>query len=397
VIAESIDQITAATIRRLVDNRVPEGRTLEYKSLLPGSTDEDKREFLFDASSFANANGGDIVFGISDERKEGKSTGVPEAIAGINTTDVSAEIPRLENLLRDCISPRVGGIEFRPIDVSNGQAVLVLRIPRSWIGPHMVTFRGASRFYSRNAAGKSIMDVSELRTAFALSSSLPEKLKAFRTERILHIEVGEGPAALPASAKIVLHFVPLSALDSTLGQDFTASAKEFLLMLSPIGQSSCGHRFNFDGFLVYSVARSPVRGYVQLFRSGIVEVVDTDLAELKNISESLGKLLPGTVFEREMIGGVQKYLGAQRKLGVSLPIFFMLSLNGVKDYTLASSAYHRIERIDRDLLLAAPLPIEDFDVDVPALLHTTFDSIWQAAGAEGSPNYDSKGEWSPRR
>lgn len=102
MIAESIDQITAATIRRLVDNRVPEGRTLEYKSLLPGGTDENRREFLYDASSFANANGGDIVFGISDERKEGKSTGVPEAIAGINATVVSAEIPRLESLLRDC-------------------------------------------------------------------------------------------------------------------------------------------------------------------------------------------------------------------------------------------------------------------------------------------------------
>jgi len=259
----------------------------------------------------------------------------------------------------------------------------------------MVTFRGANRFYSRHAAGKSIMDISELRTAFALSSSLPEKLRAFRTERILQIEASEGPVALPASAKIVLHFVPLSALDSTLGQDFTASAKEVLSMLSPIGQSSCGHRFNFDGFLVYSVARSPVRGYVQLFRSGIVEVVDTDLAEVKNVS-SLGKLLPGIVFEREMIEGAQKYLGAQRNLGEKLPIFFMLYLNGVKDYTLGSSAYRRIERIDRDLLLAAPLPIEDFDVDVPAFLHTTFDSIWQAAGAEGSPSYDSKGEWSPR-
>lgn len=281
MIAESVDQITAATIRRLVDNRVPEGRTLEYKSLLPGGTDEDKREFLYDASSFANANGGDIVFGISDERKEGQSTGVPEAIMGINSTDASGEIPRLASLLRDCISPRVRGIEFRPIEVSNGQSVLVLRIPRSWIGPHMVTFRGANRFYSRHAAGKSIMDVSELRTAFALSSSLPERLRAFRTERILQIESGEGPAALPAGAKIILHLVPLAALDSTLGQDYTASAKEVRLMLLPIGQSSCGHRFNFDGFLVYSVARSPVRGYVQLFRSGIVEVVDTDLAELK--------------------------------------------------------------------------------------------------------------------
>ena len=41
-----------------------EGRTLDYKRTLPGSTDEEKREFLADVSSFANAAGGDIVYGI---------------------------------------------------------------------------------------------------------------------------------------------------------------------------------------------------------------------------------------------------------------------------------------------------------------------------------------------
>jgi len=97
-----------------------------------------------------------------------------------------------------------------------------------------------------------------------------------------------------------------------------------------------------------------------------------------------------------MIAAVRTYLDAQRHAAVPLPIFLALSLNGVKGYTLASNQYHRIEQIDRDLLLTTPLLIEDFDVDVPAFLRTTFDSIWQAAGAEGSINYDSDGKWSPR-
>ena len=394
MIAESISEINAATIQRLVDNRVPEGRTLEYKSQLPGTRDEDKREFLYDVSSFANTNGGDVVFGITDLRKDGNSTGIPESVAAIDSASVSATIPRLESLLRDGISPRVHGAEFRPIDIANGQSVLVLRIPRSWIGPHMVTFNRGTRFYSRNAGGKQIMDVSELRRAFALSSSLPEKLRAYRTERINQIESGQGPMPLPAGVKIILHFVPLVAIDSISDQDFAASAltKEMNLKLPPLGGSGWGHRFNFDGFLTYSPA---THSYVQLFRSGIVEAVRPDSAESQARLASGNRLLPGTVFERDMIVAVRTYLDAQRHASVSLPIFLALSLNGVKGYTLASNQYHRIEQIDRDLLLTTPLLIEDFDVDVPAFLRTTFDSIWQAAGAEGSINYDSDGKWSP--
>jgi len=392
VVTESIAQVNAAIIQSLVDNRVPEGRTLEYKSQLPGPRDEDKREFLYDASSFANTNGGDMIFGVTDKRKGSQSTGVPEAVAGIDSSTVSASILRLESLIRDGISPRVHGIEFRAVEVSSGQSVLVLRMPRSWIGPHMVTFNGGSRFYSRNAGGKQMMDVAELRRAFALASTLPEKLRAYRIERINHIESGQGPLPLPAGAKVILHVIPLAALDSMSDQDFATSAltKQMTLKLPPMGGSSWGHRFNFDGFVTYS----PTLSYVQLFRSGVVEAVKGDESQARLASGD--RLLPGIVFEQEIIGAVRTYLDAQRHLGVPLPIFLALSLNGVKGYTLASNEYRRIERFDRDLLLTTPLSIEDFGLDVPTLLRTTFDSIWQAAGAEGSPNYDSTGQWSGR-
>jgi hypothetical protein len=56
-----------------------------------------------------------------------------------------------------------------------------------------------------------------------------------------------------------------------------------------MGKSSCGHRFNFDGFLTYSPA---TRNYVQLFRSGILEAVSIESeARLANGN----RLLPSTV------------------------------------------------------------------------------------------------------
>ena len=53
-----LDQITADDLQALIDAQAPEKRTLDYKATLPGNADADKKEFLADVSSFANAAGG---------------------------------------------------------------------------------------------------------------------------------------------------------------------------------------------------------------------------------------------------------------------------------------------------------------------------------------------------
>ncbi len=65
MISREFDTITKEDIEALVTDAVPEDRTIEYKQQLPGGTDEDKREFLADVSSFANAAGGDVLYGNS--------------------------------------------------------------------------------------------------------------------------------------------------------------------------------------------------------------------------------------------------------------------------------------------------------------------------------------------
>jgi hypothetical protein len=53
--AKALSEITETDIRALGDAQTPEGKLLNYKREMPGPTDGDKREFLFDISSFANA------------------------------------------------------------------------------------------------------------------------------------------------------------------------------------------------------------------------------------------------------------------------------------------------------------------------------------------------------
>ena len=72
-------------------------------------------------------------------------------VEGINA---GREILRLESMIRDGIKPRIAGIHLRSVDGFADGPVLLVRIPKSYTAPHMVTFQDHSRFYSRNSGGK---------------------------------------------------------------------------------------------------------------------------------------------------------------------------------------------------------------------------------------------------
>lgn len=65
-----VGQIKEADIVALVQARTPEGRQLEFKSQLPGRAEAERKEFLADVASFANGQGGVILYGISTSRDE---------------------------------------------------------------------------------------------------------------------------------------------------------------------------------------------------------------------------------------------------------------------------------------------------------------------------------------
>ncbi len=167
----------------LVDNSVLESKTIEYKQSLPSNSESDKKEFLADVSSFANASGGDLIFGIIADKK----TGTPKSLEGLIIENIDQEILRLENMIRGGIEPRMPSVSTEPIKLSNSKFALIIRTPKSWICPHRVTFGGHDKFYSRSSNGKYPLDVGELRVAFNLSETITEKIRNFRQDRISKI------------------------------------------------------------------------------------------------------------------------------------------------------------------------------------------------------------------
>lgn len=399
MIQKRIDQIQSSDIQGLVDNEVREGKAIEYKEQLPGNSDSDKKEFLADASSFANASGGDIIFGIKETRDaDGKPTGVPGSVVGLQNINADAEVRRLEQILRDGIEPRVPGLALRAIDDFAGGPVIILRVPQSWASPHMVSFKSSPRFFSRTSAGKSPLNVPEIRAAFVQSEALPEKIRQFRQDRLGEIVSGETPVPLLHSPLTVLHLVPTSAFLNPTSIEMT-SFLDGRIHIPPLGSSGWNGRLNVDGYVTCQGGQTTEDeqfNYTQIFRNGSIEAVDAFVLSGQGEHKDI---IPSIAFEKDILSGANHYLKAYQALGVDTPVIAMLSLLNVRGFYMYVGSRmmpRAVHRIEKQNLLIPDVIIDDVSADVRTSFRPVFDLLWQACGLRRSFNYDEEGNWTPQ-
>ncbi len=101
MIRKKLDTITEEDIEDLIVSEELESKTIEYKSELPSNTYESKKKFLASVVSFINTIGGDLIFGIQEDR----STGKPSSHEGISLSNAEQEVLRLEQMIRNGIEP----------------------------------------------------------------------------------------------------------------------------------------------------------------------------------------------------------------------------------------------------------------------------------------------------
>jgi hypothetical protein len=249
----------------------------------------------------------------------------------------------------------------------------------------MVTYWGSSRFFARTSNGKYQLDVEEIRAAFLLSDRTAERIRDFRLDRIAKIRAEDTPEPLDQGAKIVLHVVPLSAFSSISQIDLQSVAVLSLeLQLIPLGLvTGWDGRFNLEGYVRYSGLRDDQRAsaYLQIFRNGALETVDTSLAS----HSAAGGHLRGADLERDVIEKLGYYVSSLKRLGVDVPLAVMISLLGVKGYTIRPQEstfmpLHGLGRFDRDVVLVSEVLLGSLDTDIGGLMKQPFDMMWNAAG-----------------
>lgn len=384
-----IEQITEAHLRQLIDNKVCERKSIDYKQAIPSGKDGDRKEFLADVSSFANSGGGHLVYGMREE------AGLPVDLCGLNIDDPDAKVAELDSRIRDGIRPRIPGVVVWVVPLSCGKTAIVIRVPKSFASPHMVTFANASRFYSRNSNGRNQLDIDAIRAAFLLSEKTADRLRDFRLDRVAKIMADETPMPLVRGARVVLHVVPLAALSSFAQIDLqSVGVVSRDLELTPLGcGGGCKGRFNLEGYVRYADAQDLgfASAYLQIFRNGALETVDTSLA---SNSGSEGHLA-GANLESDVLQTLRRYVVSLKHLQVDVPFAVMISLLGVRGYNIGSPETARmrgIGRFDRDVILVPEVLLESFDADIERLMMQPFNMVWNAAGWARSLYYDQRGQ-----
>lgn len=386
-----IGSIQESDLQRLITNKIAEGKDVDYKRDLPGTNDEAKKEFLRDVVSFANTAGGHLLFGIIE------NNAVPIELSGIDPTITEQEILRLEEIVRTGLEPRVQ-ISVEAISLASGKSIIALHIPSSWQAPHRISFKNDGKFYARNSGGKYSLDIAEIRAAFISSATVAEKLQNFRADRLHKIISDDTPMKLPTSAKIIIHMLPIN-----ISQPLETFSIQALLqlrdtdILQPFYGGGWSYRPNFDGLITFGRDHNgEVYNYLQIFRTGAIETVSTNLLQ----SDERSGYIPSVAYEKAIMEKVQKLIGLFRHLEIKPPFFVMVSFVGVKGFRMGVDRFLRDEPehpyIDRDNLIIPEIMSEDLDTNISKNLQPIFDAVWNACGWQKCWNYTDSGEWKPR-
>ena len=251
MIPTHIKSIDRNVLQSLIDDTVPEGKTIEYKVDIPGKAESSREPLLATVASFANTAGGDLLLGVEAKK------GIPVGLPGIEIEDLDKEKLRLEHTLLNGLAPRFPAVEIHAVETGKSRYVLVIRVPESWIAPHRVNRN--SKFYGRNSAGRYELDMGELRAAFTMSEGIADRIRDFRTERIGRILSDRTPVPLLQGARMVLHAVPRAAFSTANAIDIAAleSSDNWIL---PMGRGATSYRVNLDGFVTFHTVRGGLGG-----------------------------------------------------------------------------------------------------------------------------------------
>lgn len=127
-------------------NQTQESLYLEFKSSRALEKSDRKRADLSkDASAFANSEGGDIIYGVTETGDPPSQFG--DIDEGIDSSKVSPEW--VEQVLNSSIHRRIEGLRINPIELQKsrpGRYAYVVHIPKSYNAPHQASDK---RYYKR--------------------------------------------------------------------------------------------------------------------------------------------------------------------------------------------------------------------------------------------------------
>lgn len=397
MLIQNIADIDSALLESVCAERWPESSTLEFKREPPGLADRDKHELLKDICAFANADGGDIVFGIDEV------DGSAANLTPISSESADGLMRRITQTVESGIEPRLPNLQIRRIDIDSGY-FLIVRIPASYLGPHSIRVNNSRRFVMRNGTNTSDLSFEQLRTAFDRTASLGEQARAFIRDRNNALQRQEAAKRLLAGPISAIHLVPLSGMAGKQAPDLQALHNDFTSLLDP-NWGGGSRAFNLDGLVVYpgGTPSDGHYGYTLICRTGAMEAASLAGGEVQQNPSAPKKLVIWSLDMTQYFRGrTAKFLALAKQHGFSGPAMISFSMLHVGGYELGIDGlfWHRSPPVaDRPHLIAPSVWIDSLEsVATDDVVRPLLDTLWQGFGMERCLDYDpTSGQYKPRR
>ena len=146
-----------ADLEALRTGNVKESISLEYKAspAIDKRDDAKKLEMARDVAAFANADGGQIVYGMTE--KDHEPAGLDDGVNGKLYPEIW-----FEQVLQQHIKPIIVGLRIRHVPLTNPMVAVVIDVPPTRADPHQVS---DGRYYRRHNCNRLIMEHYEVRDA----------------------------------------------------------------------------------------------------------------------------------------------------------------------------------------------------------------------------------------
>ncbi|WP_400240162.1 helix-turn-helix domain-containing protein [Methanobrevibacter smithii] len=355
---KNIGDINLDDIKSLVEDEIDENNFIEYKGEL--DKNGEKKHIPRTICGFANSEGGILIYGFDEDQDGFKK------IQGVTLNNTwEREKQRLINLFRDNIEPYLD-IGIEKVDLNNGNVLIIIKTPKSWISPHRVKRGQEKDFYIRRNGRTEPMEFNEIKEMFEMNNKLTERINGFRCNRVLKYSTED-----TNHYKVICHSIPLNSFSNI--QINLEEAKKQLIdyrVLSP------EWNYNFEG-----IYQSRFDNFGQMFRNGIFERVKKTDCEDDPVSL--------VYFENEFKNFVKQMLKVYESLNIFCPIIFFVTLTNIKgrDVSVDSFYERRGDIFDKERNILDPSGIifeseESIDEDISRL----FLQFWNHFG------YDKKYE-----
>ena len=208
---KSFLECTEEDLKELLGNSAyRENEHIDYKSAFAINSypkgekrDAEIAELRSDICSFANADGGYLIFGIQEDGQC-----IAKELVGIEVKNKDRFELDLNNWLQSIV-PRIPTYKIRFIDLNSGKHVVVLSIDHDFFAPY-IHLEGERnyRIYRRVGNSKKIISYMELKNMFMQSMVLEKEIGRFREERVDFFCLNTTGAGEKTPPFLLLHIIP---------------------------------------------------------------------------------------------------------------------------------------------------------------------------------------------